>query len=392
MSSRCILHVDMDAFFAAVEVRDHPEYAGKPVVVGADPMEGKGRGVVSAASYEARKFGIHSAQPISQAYRRCPAAIFVSPNYAAYQDASRQVMAILGDFSPELEQISVDEAFLDCTGSLALFGTGPQIARKIKDRVKNEVRLVASVGVAPNKFVAKIASDLDKPDGLAVCPPGKERQFLADLPIKRLWGVGRKTEEKLLRQGFKTIGDVAASSPEALRASFGKWGLHLWELSHGRDERPVTSGGRRKSISEEHTYEQDTASDEVVEGTILRICDTLSRSMRKKKIRGRTVTLKVRLEGFETFTRSRTVEDPLDGMQAIKSVAMELYRNFDRGGKKVRLIGVGLSNLLFEGDTMESEQQDLFAQKSAEPSPTDRVLDDLKAKFGDRVGRGSLLG
>ena len=154
----------------------------------------------------------------------------------------------------------------------------------------------------------------------------------------------------------------------------------------------MTSGGRRKSISEEHTYEQDTASDEVVEGTILRICDTLSRSMRKKKIRGRTVTLKVRLEGFETFTRSRTVEDPLDGMQAIKSVAMELYRNFDRGGKKVRLIGVGLSNLLFEGDTMESEQQDLFAQKSAEPSPTDRVLDDLKAKFGDRVGRGSLLG
>jgi nucleotidyltransferase/DNA polymerase involved in DNA repair len=263
----------MDAFYAAIEQRDHPEYRGKPVVVGADPKAGRGRGVVSTASYEARKYGIHSAMPISQAYRRCPQAIFAFPRFERYTEISRQVMNILRDFSPQLAQISIDEAFIEITQTANFHGGARALAEKLKARIKHETGLTASVGVAPNMFIAKVASDLQKPDGLTICEAGQEKAFLAPLPIKKLWGVGPKTEAHLQKMGFSTIGQLAQCSQKMLAERLGKWGAHLWELANGIDNRPVEDWGPRKSISQEHTYDQDVANPQIVEQTIWRIAD-----------------------------------------------------------------------------------------------------------------------
>ena len=416
MNNRIIVHMDMDAFFAAIEQRDFPEYRGKPVVVGADPKEGRGRGVVSTASYEARKYGIHSALPISQAYRACPHAIFATPRYHVYQETSQTIMKILDEFSPVREQISIDEAFLDCTGTEGLFGPPAELGKKIKARVYEQTRLTCSVGIAPNKFIAKVASDLIKPAGLTICPQDGEREFLAPLEIKRLWGAGKKTVAKLNSMGYYLIGDIAGAPLELFERKLGKMGTHLWRLSQGKDDRPVESDHVRKSISEEITYENDVTKDEIIEQSITRISDRLSRKMRGLDIKGRTITLKIRLEGFQTFTRSHTIDEPTSQMKVIRGIVLKEFRNFDRKNKKVRLVGIGVSNLFFNDEEISdikgnqpelARQLDLFTnlnpeveenqeQDLREEDPAgeerEKILDDLKERFGDTVNRGSMIG
>jgi nucleotidyltransferase/DNA polymerase involved in DNA repair len=388
-STRIILHLDMDAFYAAIEQLDHPEYRGKPVVVGADPKGGTGRGVVSTCSYEARKFGIHSAMPISQAYRRCPNAIYVFPRFERYAEISRQIMAIQREFSPQLLQISVDEAFIDITQTANFHGGAQALAEKLKARIKNETGLTASIGVAPNMFIAKVASDLQKPDGLTICAAGQEKTFLAPLPVKKLWGVGPKTEAQLQTMGFSTIGQMAQRSQKFVAERLGKWGAHLWELANGIDDRPVEDWGPRKSISQEHTYDQDVADMKIVEQTIWRIAEGLSADMRRTDLKGQVLTLKIRLEGFETFTRQRKLAEYTHDAETMRTAALEIFRKFDRKGKKVRLIGIGMSHLNNTG----GEQLSLF--QTTEQLRRDKVsnlLDTVRAKHGEEAAtRASLL-
>lgn len=400
MKLRTIVHVDMDAFFASIEQMDFKEYRYRPVVVGADPHGGRGRGVVSAASYEARTYGIHSAMPISTAYRLCPSAVFLRPRMRRYMEVSEQVMKVLYDFSPLIEQVSIDEAFLDCTGTLKLIGPPPELGRRIKGRILEKASLTASVGIATNKSVAKIASELEKPDGLVICPPGEERTFLSELPVRSLWGAGKRTVEKLSELGYTMIGDVARCSSEKLLKEFGKVGLHLWELANGIDEREVNTHWERKSISEETTFEKDVDSDAYIEQVLFKIADSLSRKARNEKLKGRTIILKVRLQGFETFTRSRTLDCSVDDTESIRTVSTALYRGFNRKGKRVRLIGIGLSKL--EGGTDEKTGQlELFgppSKRADSKSPgmggdtcADRILDEMQRLYGRKVTRAAFL-
>ena len=267
--NRRVVHVDMDAFYAAVEQLDHPEYRGRPLIVGADPKAGRGRGVVSTASYEARIFGVHSAMPISQAYRLCPQAIYLPVRMARYHEISERILAIFQRYTDVVEPVSIDEAFLDVTGSTQLFGPVEAMARQIKRDILREECLIASVGVAPNKFLAKLASDLSKPDGLLVLQTSEVEAFLHDLPVSRLWGVGKKTTHRLEALGLCTIGQVARWPPVRLTKRFGSLGLHIWRLAHGIDERPVTPHRHAKSIGAETTFGEDTGQIEVLCRTLL---------------------------------------------------------------------------------------------------------------------------
>ncbi len=261
----------MDAFYASVEQLDHPAYRGKPVVVGADPRGGAGRGVVAACSYEARKFGIRSAMPISRAYRLCPTAVFVRPRGARYAEMSERIFAILREYTDLMEPLSIDEAFLDVTASQRLFGPAAEIGRTMKARIRSELGLVASIGLAPNKFLAKVGSDLGKPDGFVTVAPGQERAFLDPLPISRLWGVGPKTEARLHQMGFQTIGQIARTPLATLEDTLGQGGRDLWELANGLDDRPVEPEQEAKSIGAEHTFAEDTADREQIRRTILEL-------------------------------------------------------------------------------------------------------------------------
>ncbi len=384
---RIIVHVDMDAFFASVEQLDNPAYRNRPVVVGADPLGGRGRGVVSASSYEARVYGIHSAMPISQAYRRCPDAVYLRPRFKRYSELSTRIMGVLGEFSPLVEQISIDEAFLDCSGTLRLFGTRENLGMDIKKRLIGRTGLGASVGIAGNKSVAKIASDLEKPDGLTVVPENGDRAFIAPLPIGRLWGVGRKTLALLTSAGFVRVEDVANAPEERLVRLLGRYGHKLRELANGVDTRPVTPGsGDRKSISEETTFSEDMWDREAIEHVLFGIADRLSRKMRYLGIRGRTVTLKIRLEGFETHTKSRTLQRATNSLKLIRSTAIELFRSLERS-KRVRLVGIGVSNL------GESPVQPGLFEKTAteEEGRVEKVLDSMKKKYGEKVTRAAFL-
>jgi DNA polymerase-4 len=392
---RTVVHVDMDAFYASIEQLDHPEYRDRPLVVGADPRQGKGRGVVSAASYEARVYGIHSAMPISHAFRRCPQAVFVKPRMQRYAEVSKKVMEILGEFSPVIEQISIDEAFLDCTGTETLFGPPRTLACSIKARMREKTSLSASVGVASNKSIAKIASEIGKPDGLVICKFGKEKEFLSELPLSFLWGAGKKTVGLLESLGYRNIGDVANAPPHLLVEKFGKNGIHLWNLANGIDERPIESLGSRKSISKEVTFDRDVSSGQYIENVLFKIADSLSRKMRGLHIAGRTVTLKIRLEGFQTYTRSRSFPEALNDMQRIREQAITLFRQFDRRDKKVRLVGIAVSNLEMK-TTQCTQQLELFRrkEKTFQGKPkidTDKLLDDLKQKYGAKVTRAVFL-
>ena len=335
MTTRTILHVDLDAFFAAVEQRDRPELRGRPVIVGGDPG---GRGVVSAASYEARRFGVRSAMSLREAGRRCPDGVFLPVDGRRYQQASRDVMAVLRRYTPQMEPISIDEAFLDVTGSIALFGSGETIAAAIKASVREDVGLTASVGVATTKLVAKIASDLRKPDGLVVVAPGDEAAFLAPLAIGRLWGVGEKTAVALAEYGVTTIGDLAALPPDVVIRRFGKHGASLVERARGIDADPVHEGDPAKSVGHEHTFDVDTSDPEVIERTLLAMADGVSGRLRSAGVRASTITVKIRDTSFRTITRQRTLPEPTDLTEPIYRAALELARPEVRG-IRVRLLG-----------------------------------------------------
>jgi nucleotidyltransferase/DNA polymerase involved in DNA repair len=380
---RTLLHVDMDAFYAAIEQRDEPALRGRPVIVGADPQRGRGRGVVSTASYEARRFGVGSAMPISQAYDLCPQAAYLPVDMPRYAEVSRRVMEILGRFSDLVEPVSIDEAFLDVTASRRAFGTGEQVARQLKQAIQKEERLTASVGVASSKLVAKIASDLEKPDGLVVVPPGDEAAFLAPLPVRRLWGVGPKLEEALLRVGVHTIGDLARLPEKTLERRLGNHGLDLVRLAQGVDDRPVLADvGRAKSLGQERTFASDTAALPRLRATLLKLADAVASRLRHHHLAARTVTLKYRDETFRTLTRSQTLARPTDAAQDLFRVAFELFEGV-HAERPVRLLGIYASG--FD----ESAQLELFGE---EPALTDRLQDAVVDRFGsDAITRASLL-
>lgn len=381
---RTILHLDMDAFFAAVEQRDRPELRGRPVIVGADPKGGRGRGVVSTASYEARRFGVGSAMPVSTAWRLCPQGAYVPVDMAKYARVSKQVMALLRDVTDLVEPVSIDEAFLDVTGRRRALGDGEAVARLLKRRIRETTQLTASVGVAPSKLLAKIASDLRKPDGLVVVPPGTEAAFLAPLPIRRLWGVGAKMEEQLVKAGVHTIGDLAALDPARLERRLGHHGLDLQRLARGEDDRPVLpERAEAKSVGQEHTYDEDTGDLARLRATLLELCDGVARRLRKEGLRGRTLTLKYRDEDFTTLTRAETFGAPSDAGERLFAVAWRLFQAV-HGRRKVRLLGVYASH--FE----EQAQRGLFEEP---PSRADALRDAVAAKFGrDALVRASQLG
>jgi nucleotidyltransferase/DNA polymerase involved in DNA repair len=386
---RSILHVDMDAFYASVEQLDHPEYKSRPVIVGADPREGKGRGVVAACSYEARKFGVRSALPISRAWKLCPNGVYVRPRMKRYAEVSGQVMHVFRQFTDLVEPLSIDEAFLDITGSVALLGPPEQIARSIKQRIREETGLTGSVGLGPNKFIAKIASDLRKPDGFVIVPAQDVEVFLKELPISRLWGVGPKTEVRLRELGFRTIGDVARTSRESLVRSLGSLGEHLYQLSHGHDERPVVSNWEPKSISSETTFDEDTADREVLLATILELSDHVAERMRKDGYRAKKVTLKLRYSNFSTHTKQQSQERSIQTGEDIAKVARALFAQFPLT-QKIRLIGVAAGDLHRDGD--DPQQLGLFSEPNRLNEKLSHTLDEIKQKFGsDALRRGSQL-
>jgi DNA polymerase-4 len=381
---RTILHVDLDAFFASVEQRDHPEWRGRPLAVG---MGGgaSDRGVVSAASYEARKFGVHSAMPIVIARRLCPDCLFVPVRGDVYQQVSREVMAILRRFTPLVQPISIDEAFLDVTGSRLLFGDGESIARAIKQAVRAELDLPISVGVAATKLVAKIASDLRKPDGLVVVPPGTEAEFLAPLPISRLWGVGPSTAAALRDFKVVTIGELANMDRSSLVRRFGKHGASLVDRAHGLDADPVDDPESAKSVSHEHTFDEDTADPEVLERTLLAMSEGVSGRLRHAGIKAGTVTVKVRDSGFHTVTRQRTLPEPTDMTEPIWRTAVELARPEMRG-KRIRLLGVATSGF------GAREQLGLFEAEDEGQRRVVQAADEIRERFGTRaITRARLL-
>jgi DNA polymerase-4 len=376
VGARTILHVDLDAFFAAVEQRDRPELRGKPVIVGGGGPDQ--RGVVSTASYEARKYGVHSAMPLRTAGRLCPNGIFLPVDGRKYQGVSRQVMAILRRFTPQVQPISIDEAFLDVTASRMLFGDGEAIARSIKETVVGEVGLTISVGVASTKLVAKVASDLRKPDGLVLVPPGEEAAFLAPLAISRLWGVGEKTALALREYGVVTIGDLAALPPEVLERRLGKHGASLAARARGIDPDPVVTGDPAKSVGHEHTFDVDTSSREVIERTLLGMADGVAWRLRAAGLHAATVTLKLRDSSFRTITRQTTLAVPADLTEPIYEAAVTLLRR-ELKGQRIRLVGVTASNF------REREQLGMFAGGDARREATAQALDRIRRKYGSKA-------
>jgi len=373
-----IIHVDMDAFFAAIEQRDNPALIGKPVIVGADPRKGRGRGVVSTCSYEARKFGIHSAMPISIAYKRCPKGIFRPVDSLKYSQVSDEIYEIFYEFTPKVEMISVDEAFLDITGSHHLFGGPLGACKLLKSRIKEKTKLTASVGLAPTKMAAKIASDIDKPDGLVEVKQSKVLDFLWPLGIDKIWGLGKKSKIIFNNLGIKTIGDLAKKDLKEVEEILGKNGEYFWTLANGIDDREVETEEEAKSISNEHTFTEDTGDKKIIEAALISLCEKVSGRLRQEGLKGKTITLKIRLEGFLTYTRAKTLDKPTNFMDTIYKIIKELLGKFNRKGKKVRLVGVKASNFAF-GEV----QATLFEEKDEEKRERmHQAIDKIKNKFG----------
>lgn len=380
-NSRYLVHVDMDAFFAAIEQRDNPRLLGLPVVVGADPKEGKGRGVVSTCSYEARKFGIHSAMPISFAYQRCPQAVFLPVDMEKYAKVSKQIYGIFEKFTPSIEPIGIDEAFLDITGSFHLFGGPIESCRLLKERIKKETQLTASLGLAPTKMAAKIASDLRKPDGLVEVTSQGLLDFLWPLPVEKIWGLGKKSKTALTECGIKTIGDLAKRDMRDIISLFGKNGEYFWNLSWGRDDRLLQEEAQAKSISNETTFERDTADTDIITGALLALCEKVSQRLRAQELKARTITLKVRLKGFDTYTRAVTLQKATNFADVINKETRRLYENFNVSEKKIRLIGVKMSHFI-PADVRDS----LFVDTNDEKKEKiHNAIDKIKGKFGENI-------
>lgn len=380
---RWIIHVDMDAFYAAVEQRDNPELRGKPVIVGGSSV----RGVVSTASYEARQYGVKSAMPVMQAKRLCPHGVYLYPDHHKYARVSAQIHKILAGFSPLVEPLSLDEAFLDVTGMELIEADPVTIARKIKQRIKDELALIASAGVAPNKFLAKLASDLGKPDGLFVIRPGEEAAAIKELPVKRLWGVGEATAVILKRFRIETIGQMASARPEVLEPHLGKQAYDLHLLANGMDDRPVVPESDPKSIGKELTFENDLSSRQEMLAYILALSEKVGWRLRLAGVSGRTITLKLRFASFKTITRSRTLADPVCADEVIYETCRDIFNRIALP-EGVRLLGVTVSHL-----GTEISQTNLFEEESAaKRKAVYSAIDQLKARFGENVvKRGGLI-
>jgi DNA polymerase-4 len=385
-SIKSIIHLDMDAFYPAVEVLDNPELKGKPVIVGGS----KERGVVASASYEARKFGVHSAQPIAKAMRLCPKGIFLPVRMSRYKEVSERIFEIFYRFTPLVEPLSIDEAFLDVTGSTRLFGHPVDIAKKIKQMVFNEIGLTVSAGVAPSKFIAKIASDMEKPDGLTVVPPDRIREFLDPLPIKKMWGVGKVTQNALARLNIRTFKELSQMPVKVLEQKFGKYGIKMHQLSMGIDEREVVPEHDAKSVGHEETFLRDIIDANEAKKELLSLANRVSRRMRRNSVTGKTITLKVKYNDFVQITRSKTLPKPTQDGREIYSTACSLLEKTEVGKRPVRLLGISLSQLTIIGP---EDQLTLFDQNETSKKRKDlnKALDSLYEKHGDKSIRPGTL-
>jgi len=377
MSGRAILHVDMDAFYASVEQRDRPELAGKAVIVGGTA----GRGVVAAANYEARKFGVHSAMPMREALRRCPQAVSIPPRMRRYQEVSRQVFAILREYTPVVEWLSLDEAFLDVTSSDSLFGGALAIATTIKARIREATGLTASVGVAPNKLLAKIASDLKKPDGLVAVASGDAANVLGPLPIARLAGIGKKTAARLEEHGIHTLGELRDAPDSVLWPIFGRFTRRVRERAAGIDDRPVVADSEDRSISAEETFSEDIRDHGRLRSELAELADRTCTRLRAKNLMAAQVTVKIRRKDFTTYTRQRTFAPPTQDTRSILCIAQELLATWleSQPRASLRLLGVGVSQLA------PASQLELFdASSTGKPPQLDDAVDRIHQKFGDK--------
>ena len=381
-----ILHIDMDAFYASVEQLDDPRLKNKCVIVGGT----SNRGVVSAASYEARQFGVRSAMPIYQARQKCPHGIFVPPRMDRYQAVSKKIMAVLRDFSPLVEPVSIDEAYVDIAGCQHLFGEPQEIAREIKRKIRETVNLSCSVGVAPNKFLAKIASDMQKPDGLVLIPPEKVPAFVESLPIKKVPGVGNKMLPKLELLGIHTLGDVQRLPQQTLLRHLGKFGLRLRTLSYGTDDAPVTPHTPPKSISSEHTLAADTLDTELLKRFLLRQSEEVAKQLRHAGVYAKTISIKIKDADFKQFTRRTTIATPTQSSKTIYEQAAGLLNGI-RVTKKIRLIGVGASGFSPVSAAVQMGLFETGLETSNDWKKIDKTLDSISKKFGKNVvGRASL--
>lgn len=372
---RWIMHVDMDAFFASVEQRDDPALQGKPVIVGGKSR----RSVVATASYEARAFGVHSAMPLSQAKRLCPHGYFVAPRFEAYREASDAIHQVMLHYADAYEPISLDEAFLDISGMGNQYPTLGAIGRAIKEEIRSAVHLTASVGIAPNKFLAKMASDMKKPDGLCIIPYSREREVLAPLPVRRLWGVGEVTEKKLLAAGFRTIADIQEAPPEKLSALLGNQGTLLKDLSFGIDDRPVVSSRQVKSIGDESTYEYDLTDRQKIDREIAIHSDIVAQRLRRHDLAARTISLKIRFASFKTIMRSLSLEEGTNLQETIDSTCQTLLSRIPLT-EGIRLIGVTASNL---GAPLSIPS--LFSDEEDKRSRAAKAMDSIQQKYGRKA-------
>ena len=374
---RWIMHVDMDAFFASVEQRDDPALQGKPVIVCGKSR----RSVVATASYEARAFGVHSAMPLSQAKRLCPHGCFVAPRFEAYREASDAIHQVMLHYADAYEPISLDEAFLDISGMGSQYPTLGSIGRAIKEEIRSAVHLTASVGIAPNKFLAKMASDMNKPDGLCIIPYGREQEVLAPLPVRRLWGVGSVTEKKLLAAGFRTIADIQEAAPEKLSALLGNQGPLLKALSLGIDERPIISSRQVKSIGDESTYEYDLTDRPTIDREIAIHSDIVAQRLRRHDLAARTISLKIRFASFKTIMRSLSLEEGTNLQETIDSACQALLSRIPLT-EGIRLIGVTASNL---GAPLSIPS--LFSDKEEKRARAAKAMDSIQEKYGRKALR-----
>jgi DNA polymerase-4 len=391
--TRVVMHIDMDAYFAAVEQKLLPILEGKQVIVGGGPDV---RGIVNTASYEARKFGVHSGMALKTAAKLCPDAYYISSGPSAYDYYSRRLYDIFCRFTPKVEPTSVDEAFLDVTGMRRHYATPADLARELKRAVRDELQLTCSVGIAPNKLLAKMASSQNKPDGLYWVDPEHIEEWLEKQPVGNLWGVGKKTEEALAKIGVKTVGDLHRVALGALKRRYGKWGEAMYHMARGNDHSPVLAvqeRPREKSIGHEYTYTTDTSDPQMWHATLLALADMVGTRLRRGGFRGKTITLKFRDAGFHTTTHADTLVQATDNEKVIYGTALRLLNELKPQGKTVRLLGISVSNLI-HGE--EEKQINLFEERNAKRGKASKVLDLLREKFGveaiDQAGSDELSG
>ncbi len=387
-----IIHIDMDAFYASVEERENPALIGKPLIVGG---RADSRGVVAAANYASRKFGIRSAMPTAQAVQRCPELIILPPRGAFYAEESARIRRIFERYTPVIEPLSLDEAFLDTSGSEKLHGSPIDIGHKIKADIKRELDLVASVGIGPNKFIAKLASDHDKPDGFTVVESGNVQAFLDPMPIERLWGIGKSAALKLHHIGVNEVRDIRALDADTLIDLFGKNGLRFHQLAQGLDNRQVTPDSEVKSISHETTFARDVSSMGSLESTLMTLVESVGFRLREAELRGRTIQLKLRYANFHTITRASSLPVAADATRIIWEIALQLLRQaLSKKSFEVRLIGISVSNFSEKNSQVEPDQSDLFDSISEQRTdyPTDivdQLADDIRHRFGQTlISRG----